>query len=235
MIKSRPIKYILTDIEGTTTSIAFVHDVLFPYFIKNFETFATTYRDKVKEIFEETKNKLSPSQSVDLNLNTLIQHFLRSAKLDLKETALKNLQGIVWKAGYESGELKSHVYDDVPEVLKFWNKKNIKLSVYSSGSVAAQKLLFAHTTFGDLTPHFSNYFDTSIGAKREVESYKKIRETLNLKTEEILFLSDIEQELDAAQSAGFQTIQLVREGTVPSTKHKTAKNFKELLDLSYEF
>ena len=121
------------------------------------------------------------------------------------------------------------------DILKFWKEKNIKLGVYSSGSVAAQKLLFAHTTFGDLTPRFSNYFDTSIGAKREVESYKKIRETLNLNTEKILFLSDVEQELDAAQSAGFQTIQLVREGTVPSTKHKTAKNFKELLDLSYEF
>ena len=150
------------------------------------------------------------NQIIDRNANHLYTN-----SLNYKEYSQLNLP--------ETGEA----------VLKFWKEKNIKLGVYSSGSVAAQKLLFAHTTFGDLTPHFSNYFDTTIGAKREVESYKKIQETLNLNAEEILFLSDIEQELDAAQSAGFQTIQLVRKGTVPSTKHKTAKNFKELLDLSY--
>lgn len=223
------IKYILTDIEGTTTSIAFVHDVLFPYFIKNFESFALKHPHKVKEIFEETKNRLLLTESTELTFDEMTQHFIRSAKLDLKETALKNLQGIVWEAGYKSGEIKSHVYDDVPDVLKFWKEKNILLGVYSSGSVTAQKLLFAHTAFGDLTTNFSNYFDTRIGAKREAESYKKIREVLNLNTDEILFLSDVEQELNAAQITGFQTVQLIREQTIASEKHKTAKNFKDLL------
>ncbi len=223
------IKYILTDIEGTTTSIAFVHDVLFPYFIKNCESFALKHPDKVKEIFEETKNRLHLSEGTELTFDEITQHFIRSAKIDLKETALKNLQGIVWEAGYKSGEIKSHVYDDVPDVLKFWKEKNIQLGVYSSGSVTAQKLLFAHTTFGDLTPHFSHYFDTRIGAKREAESYKKIRDVLNLNTDEILFLSDIEQELNAAQISGFQTVQLIREQTIASEKHRTAKNFKDLL------
>ena len=227
------IKYILTDIEGTTTSVAFVHDVLFPYFINNFKSFAETHPEKVKEIFEETKNKLLLSEDIEITSDGLIEHFIRSAKLDLKETALKNLQGIVWETGYKSGLIKSHVYADVPDVLKFWKTENIQLGVFSSGSVAAQILLLSHTPFGDLTPNFSNYFDTTIGAKRDVESYKKIRETLILNAEEILFLSDIEQELDAAQNAGFQTVQLVREEAVASKKHKTAKDFNAI-DMSNE-
>ncbi len=219
------IKYILTDIEGTITSIAFVHDVLFPYFINNFETFAKANEDKVSVIFGEKRQKIFQQLGIDLNFGDLIQDFLISVKRDLKETSLKNLQGLVWKEAYESGKIKSHVYNDVPDVLKFWKEKGLELSVYSSGSVEAQKLLFAHTEFGDLTPFFTHYFDTNVGAKREVKSYTNIQTVLNVPANEILFLSDIEQELDAAQMAGFQTIQLVREGTISSAKHKTAKDF----------
>ena len=227
------IKYILTDIEGTTTSIAFVNDVLFPYFINNFETFAKTNEDKVAVIFGEKRQKIFQQLGIDLNFGDLIQDFLISAERDLKETSLKNLQGIVWKEAYESGKIKSHVYNDVPDVLRFWKVKGIELGVYSSGSVEAQKLLFAHTKFGDLTPFFTHYFDTNMGSKRETKSYVNIQKAIYLDGTEILFLSDIEQELDAAQMAGFQTIQLVREGTIASTKHKTAKDFNEVNSIAF--
>ena len=225
------IKYILTDIEGTTTSIEFVHDVLFPYFIKNFETFAKNHNKKINETLQNIRYLAEAENGKTINNSDIIEVVIEWARKDKKDTNLKILQGIVWREGYKSGTIKSHVYNDVPDVLKFWKAKGMELGVYSSGSVEAQKLLFAHTELGDLTPCFSHYFDTKVGAKREVKSYSNIQNVLNIPTNDILFLSDTEQELDAAQMAGFQTIQLVREGTISGTKHNTAKDFNDVATL----
>ena len=148
---------------------------------------------------------------------------------DRKATPLKSLQGMIWRRGYESGELKGHVYDDTPGYLKRWHDKGLKLYVYSSGSVEAQKLIFGHTAHGDLTPLFSGYFDTRIGGKREPASYKKILLDTGLNGSDMLFLSDVGEELDAARAAGMKTCQLIRDAKArPLITHPQAKDFSEV-------
>jgi enolase-phosphatase E1 len=132
---------------------------------------------------------------------------------DKKITPLKTLQGILWADGYESGEIKGHVYEDVLPAMKNWKALGLDLGVFSSGSIAAQKLIFGYSEQGDLRPYFSAYFDTTTGSKRETETYQKIAQIIDVKPEHILFLSDIREELECAQKAGYQTIQLVRTGT----------------------
>jgi enolase-phosphatase E1 len=209
------VKYILTDIEGTTTSVKFVYDVLFPYFRSHIgELKELMTQDEVQKAFRQTvelavsleNKKLS---SVDDIINTLY----RWSEEDRKITPLKTVQGILWEKGYESGEIKGHVYEDVAPALKNWHEQGLGLGVFSSGSIAAQKLIFGFSEAGDLTRFFSDYFDTTTGGKREIETYPKIADALNHKPSEILFLSDIVEELEAAEAAGFQTVQLVRPGT----------------------
>jgi enolase-phosphatase E1 len=118
---------------------------------------------------------------------------------------------LIWEAGYQQGDFKGHIYPDAVENLKKWKAKGLDLYVYSSGSVQAQKLLFAHTDYGDLTPLFSGYFDTLIGGKKEPQSYSNIAKNIDIPPEHLLFLSDIKEELDAAKTAGYQTTWLVRE------------------------
>jgi enolase-phosphatase E1 len=148
---------------------------------------------------------------------------------DRKATPLKALQGMIWRQGYESGELKGHVYDDTPSFLRRWHDRGLKLYVYSSGSVEAQKLIFGHTAHGDLTPLFSGYFDTRVGAKREAASYKAILRETALSGPVVLFRSDIAEELDAARAAGMKTCQLLRDDKArPATAHPQAKSFAEV-------
>jgi len=131
---------------------------------------------------------------------------------DRKATPLKALQGMVWEQGYQAGELKGHVYPDAVEALKRWHQDGFKLFVYSSGSIQAQKLIFGCSQAGDLSPLFSGYFDTTSGPKREAKSYERITQAIGLDASQILFLSDIVEELDAARSAGMATCGLAREG-----------------------
>ena len=200
------IQYVLTDIEGTTTSISFVYDVLFPYF-----------RKEIPKII---------SMQEDPEIITIIEDTKSIAKImDKKElTSLKTLQGILWKNGYVSGELKGNVFPDVAPALKKWKSEGCKIGVFSSGSVAAQKLIFGYSESGDLTPLFSHYFDTNTGGKRDVETYKKIASLIEIQPKQILFLSDIVEELEAAKKADYQTIQLVRPGTI-SNWNTTALSF----------
>ena len=130
---------------------------------------------------------------------------------DRKITPLKTLQGVLWDTGYRNGSLKGHVYADVPQRLKTWKESGLQLAVFSSGSVPAQKLIFGFSVAGDLTPYFSAYFDTKTGGKRETATYTKIAESMQVAPNEILFLSDIKEELEAAKESGLQTIQLLRE------------------------
>ena len=224
---SKP-QYILTDIEGTTTSVSFVYDVLFPYFRENIEKVKDlTHLPEVVEVFKQTK-EIAKNEGVDLISNEDIINQLTTWSLeDKKITPLKTLQGILWKEAYESGLIKGHVYPDVANALALWKKNNIELGVFSSGSVAAQKLIFGFSESGDLTPYFSNYFDTNTGGKRDTETYSKIASLIGKKPSDILFLSDIVEELEAADKAGFQTIQLVRPGTIANWP-RTATSFSDI-------
>ena len=204
---------IITDIEGTTTPIAFVHRVLFPYARERMAAFVASHHPALADV---------PAPK----LETLLGWMDRDEKI----TALKTIQGILWNEGYRAGALTAEIYEDVPPALRRWARARLRLFVYSSGSVAAQKLLFGHTPQGDLTPLFQAYFDTQAGAKRETASYERIAKGIGLPGGEFLFLSDVEAELDAAAEAGLQTCQLVRaqDNTVASTRHATAADFAEV-------
>ncbi|HLU86111.1 MAG TPA: acireductone synthase [Taishania sp.] len=223
------VKYILTDIEGATSSIKFVTETLFPYFNERINSLLEmTSNPEVAQAFEQVKQIVLDEDGRILDSNEAIVEQLKQWSLaDRKITPLKTLQGIIWDAGYKTGEIKGHVYNDVAPMLQNWNAKNIKAGVFSSGSVAAQKLIFGYSEAGDLTPHFSHYFDTTTGGKREWKTYELIAQTLQLPSENILFLSDIVAELEAAKQAGFQTIQLVREGNTANWD-KTASSFEEV-------
>lgn len=220
-------KAILTDIEGTTSSIDFVHQTLFPYARAHLRKFlkAHAHEPSVRRELAEVAHAEGHELGVDAAADVLEKWIAE----DRKATPLKTLQGMVWRQGYESGELKGHVYDDAPAFLRRWHDRGLKLYVYSSGSVEAQRLIFGHTAHGDLTPLFSGYFDTRVGGKREVQSYRTILRDTGLSGADMLFLSDIAEELDAARQAGLKTCQLLRdEKTRPAPGHPHAHNFSEV-------
>lgn len=221
------IKAIVTDIEGTTSSISFVHDVLFPYARARMGEFVRKHAEDPQVAAQLTEvRKLSNS---DLDREGVIQQLLRWIDEDKKVTPLKALQGLIWEQGYQDGDFHGHIYDDVYAKLQQWHAEGIALYVYSSGSVHAQKLLFGHTRYGDLTPLFNGYFDTRIGAKAEESSYHHIVNELGLPPEQILFLSDVKAELDAAKAAGLQTCWLVRAVTPdPSASHRQVADFNAI-------
>lgn len=200
---------IVTDIEGTTTAISFVKDVLFPYARKHLPAFVETHGD-TPDVQHWLHEAAREADIIQASRNEIIDLLIRWIDADRKSTALKALQGMIWKEGYESGAYRSHVYPDVTPQLRRWHAAGIKLYAYSSGSVAAQKLLFKYTDAGDLTPLFTDYFDTETGPKREWRSYERIAETIDAPATQILFLSDITEELDAAAQAGLRTMQLCR-------------------------
>lgn len=204
------IKAVVTDIEGTTTSISFVADVLFPYARERIAQFVIEHArdpDVAAEI-DAVRKQINES---DASLERVGQVLVSWIDQDLKITPLKTLQGIIWRVGYEDGSLKGHLYPEVAQRLRAWKAAGVQLNVYSSGSEAAQKLLFGYSEAGDITPLFDHFFDTRIGGKREAASYEHIKQALNLPGEQILFLSDIVQELDAAAAAGVKTIALDRQ------------------------
>lgn len=223
------IKYILTDIEGTTSSVSFVYEVLFPYFREHIQDLPKlSLINEVKQAFSEVIEIVEQEEQKHITTTEEVLDYLRLwSDQDRKITPLKNLQGLIWKSAYESGDIKGHVYDDVPTALNQWRANGLKLGVFSSGSIAAQKLLFRFSEFGDLTAHFSNHFDTTTGSKKETETYTSIATFLGLDPNEILFLSDIADELKAADQAGFQTLQLLRPGTEAAWPH-TVHNFIEI-------
>lgn len=218
------------DVEGTTTSISFVHEVLFPYSAGRLKAYVEKHLSdpNIQEVLLKTQNTVREEEDVSLNREALVLKLLEWIRQDRKHNALKKLQGLIWHEGYASGEIKGHVYEDVPAVLKKWKDAGHELAIYSSGSVEAQRSLFGHSTYGDLNPLFSNNFDTAVGGKREAQSYKNILEVLNQNAENVLFLSDITEELDAAKAAGMQTIQLVRGTPVVGSSHQQVKTFQEI-------
>ena len=232
------VKLILTDIEGTTSSISFVKDVLFPYAADHLPAF-------VKENINDEKVQTALQQTAELaaedgenisadNTDALIARLLQWISEDRKATPLKTLQGLIWKTGYENGDYQAHMYPDATEYLKKWHDSGLPLYVYSSGSVKAQELFFGYSQDGNLLPLFKGHFDTLMGGKRETQSYLNILAELQkthagLNAADVLFLSDIEEELDAAKEAGMQTVWLLRDSDIPAgAEHKAVKSFAEI-------
>lgn len=203
------IRAIVTDIEGTTSSISFVKDVLFPYARKRLPAFIETHGD-LPEVQHWLHEAAKEAGLIEASRQEVIELLLRWIDEDRKSTALKALQGMIWKEGYEAGDYRAHVYPEVASRLHAWRADGLHLYVYSSGSVPAQKLFFRYSDAGDLTPMFAGYFDTETGPKREQASYEKIAAAIGERPEHVLFLSDIPEELDAARAAGLQTGWLVR-------------------------
>ena len=205
------IKAILTDIEGTTSAVSFVFDVLFPYAAKHLPDFVRQNASRA-DVAEQLDAVRRDSNEPLADVERVVEILLSWIAEDRKATPLKALQGMVWAQGYQAGQLKGHVYPDAVEALQRWHAAGFQLFVYSSGSIQAQKLIFGCSEAGDLTPLFNGYFDTTSGPKREAQSYRHIQQAIGVDAGEILFLSDIVEELDAAQSAGLKTCGLAREG-----------------------
>lgn len=219
------IRAIVTDIEGTTSSIAFVKDVLFPFAREQLPAFVETHADD-RQVQHWLHEAAKEAGYIEASRTEVIDLLRRWIDQDRKTTPLKALQGMIWRVGYESGAYRAHVYPEVPARLRKWKARGLKLYVYSSGSVAAQKLFFAHSEAGDLTPLFDGYFDTEIGGKRERGSYLRIAEAIGQAPQHILFLSDIEAELDAARGAGLQTMKICRPPDVcTGERHRCVADF----------
>jgi len=226
------VSYVLNDIEGTTSDIAFVRDILFPYAAEHLPQFVRAHQ-MLPEVREQLDAVAQESGASAQDIERLIEALLGWIKEDRKITSLKALQGQVWRYGYREGHFKGHLYEDAYQGLKHWFESGIYLGVYSSGSVEAQKLLFGHTEYGDLTMLFGDHFDTRVGHKRESSSYMAISHTLIERgrvsvPQDILFLSDVVAELDAAQASGMHTCELRRDGIPGSGHHHSVTSFEEL-------
>ena len=213
---------VLTDIEGTTSSIAFVKDVLFPYARRELPRFVREHGHdpEVRRWLDAVAAENGGICSDDVIVETL-QGWIDE---DRKHTALKALQGMLWRQGYERGDFRGHIYADAAEALRNWHAQGHRLAVFSSGSVGAQKLLFGHTEAGDLAPLFTAYFDTEIGHKRDADSYRLIADALDRRPADIVFLSDVVEELNAAREAGMQTVLLDRREDYPQPRGTEACN-----------
>lgn len=224
---------VLTDIEGTTTPLSFVLDVLFPYARRRLDAACASgeprFAEALRLLREEHGKEKEPVPAFGSGGNIApYAHWLMDR--DRKSTGLKMLQGILWEDGYRAGELRSQVWPDVAGALRAWKGDGIRVRIFSSGSVLAQKLLFGHSDQGDLLPYFEGFHDTTTGPKQDPAAYAAIAESFGLPPGEILFLSDVTAELDAARAAGFQTGLLLRPGNKPAEPngHPTCKSFTEL-------
>lgn len=237
------IRGIVLDIEGTTTPIAFVHDVLFSYARTHVNDYlakhaeADDVRKDIELLREEHAGDVRngkqppPLSTSPTDLDSVVDYVNWLIDLDRKSTGLKSLQGKIWHEGYADGRLRSQVFPDVAPALARWRVTGLTISIFSSGSVLAQQLLFAHTEAGDLTSFISNYFDTSVGRKGEAESYRRIAETIGLSPGEVLFVSDVVSELSAASEAGMKTVLSIRPGNQPqesAAQYEAIESFDEL-------
>lgn len=223
------IRVVLTDIEGTTSSISFVHEVLFPYASDHIAGFVREGHSENPAIAAELDQVAERSGTPRDDLEGLISVLQQWIAEDKKETSLKALQGMLWEQGYQQGAFKGHVYPDAAEYLRFWHDRGLRLYVYSSGSVKAQKLIFGFSNEGDLTPFFSGYFDTNVGGKKEPQAYRTILGELGVEPATVLFLSDVEAELVAAEACGLKTCWLIREGQLPPQSGRPmARDFREV-------
>ncbi len=222
---------VLTDIEGTTTPLSFVLDVLFPYARRRLDAACASGEARFSEALQRLRQEHGEEKEPvpDFGDGAPYAHWLMDR--DRKSTGLKMLQGILWEDGYRTGELEGQVWPDVADALKRWKNDGIRTRIFSSGSVLAQKLLFGHSDQGDLLPYFEGFHDTTTGPKQEPASYAAIAASFGLPPGEILFLSDVTGELDAARAAGLRTGLLLRPGNKPAEAngHPVYRSFAELV------
>ena len=220
-------KVVLLDIEGTTSAIDFVHTTMFDYARNNLEgfldsSFETKETIDALEVFAQNENCptlavfLEGTSSKSEKITRIVTLAIQRMKEDSKATGLKALQGLVWRTGFNNGELKGHIYEDVPTAFHRWKSSNLTIAIYSSGSILAQKIYFANTTAGNLGTLITHHFDTTSGPKRTSSSYENIANNLCTDASEIIFLSDVTEELDAAKTAGMGTGLLIRPGNKPA-------------------
>lgn len=227
------LRAILLDIEGTTTPIAFVHDVLFSYARDHVREFlaANPAAEDIALLREEHGADVSDAPPLTDANESVAAYVEWLISIDRKSTGLKSLQGKIWRQGYQDGSLKSQVFADVAPAFARWRDRGLKISIFSSGSILAQQLLFAHTEVGDLTPLIDSYFDTTVGKKGDAESYRKIAEMMGVLPQDILFVSDVVAELDAANEAGMKTILSIRPGNAidqDSNNYPSIKTFNSI-------
>jgi enolase-phosphatase E1 len=221
-LRARGVEAVVLDIEGTTTPLSFVHDVLFPYARAHLEAFVAdpAHDDVVTDVSARLEHEHAAevdltapawhASTAEARRSSVIAYAVFLMACDRKSPALKTLQGHIWAEGYRRGALRGVVYDDVPPALERWHSAGITLAIYSSGSVQAQQLIFSTTAAGDLTKYFSHYFDTAVGPKRSPDSYTHIATALGIAPSRILFVSDLAEELAAARLAGLQVVIAVR-------------------------
>jgi len=214
------VRAVVTDIEGTTSSIAFVKDVLFPYARERLVDFIARSPEQAAPILDEVRQlEGNPSLTPD-EITSLLQQWIDK---DRKIAPLKTLQGMIWADGYQSGEIVGHIYPDAANALRAWRQSGLPIYIYSSGSIEAQRLIYGHTAEGDLTPLLSGYFDTRIGGKLEAMSYIRIAESIGVKPSDLLFLSDHTGEIAAATAAGWQAQLIDRDNAAPTSIDSFAK------------
>ena len=228
---------IVLDVEGTTSSISFVYDVLFAFARKHVADFLV--QNRLDPVVQAAAVSLAAETgAADATLadpegtTRLALAAIDLMNRDVKSTPLKTLQGLIWRSGFESGELVSHVFDDVPETLAQWADSGLDVRIYSSGSIDAQKLFFSHTGAGNLTPHLRGHYDTTTGPKREAASYRAIAADMEMEPSEILFVSDVGEELDAARQAGMATVLAIRPGNREPggfLEHESLVSFTEIV------
>ncbi len=229
---------VLLDIEGTTSPIAFVYEVLFPYAEERLHDFVVErfeepeMRETIAKLFEEYQHEqdAAPAWFSKEDMEGAASYLQWLMEKDRKSTALKTIQGRIWQQGFESGELKAEFFDDVHPALARWNETGVGVYIFSSGSVLAQRLLFQHSQNGDLSPLIQGHFDTETGPKRQLSSYLKIAEAIGVEPGEILFLSDVSEELMAAHEAGMDVRLVIRPGNKPTDSRgfNTVSEFSDL-------
>ncbi|WP_404341923.1 acireductone synthase [Pseudoalteromonas mariniglutinosa] len=220
------IKAIITDIEGTITRISFVKDVLFPYAAKQLPEFISAHQQQ-PAVAEQLAAVKAFIDQPNADLDTVINTLLAWISDDKKITPLKQLQGLIWQTGYENGDFTGHIYPDAYQFLQHQQQAGQQLYVYSSGSVKAQELIFQYSDFGDIRSLFKDYFDTKVGAKQTPSAYANIISQLPFNADEVLFLSDVVAELDAAKSVGLKTLHLIRDGQTSSPAHPYINDFSQ--------
>lgn len=235
------VRGILLDIEGTTSSISFVYDEMFPFVRKNLTAFLDKNWNEsevqsclpllANDVGVDVESWLSAESSVEDQKSKVAQAVIELMDGDVKATGLKQLQGLIWKDGFHSGQLVSHLFEDVAPAIKAWNEAGIDVRIYSSGSISAQKLFFGHSVAGNLLDQLKGHYDTTTGPKQERESYQKIAEDFSVEPEEILFVSDVVEELIAASQAGMQATLSLRPGNKPqgdSHRFPTIRSFYQI-------
>jgi enolase-phosphatase E1 len=239
------IRAVLLDIEGTTTPISFVHDVLFSFARSHLKNYLSENLDSAEVVADidslreehasDGERGLNPPPLVEGHhvaaLESLVDYLNWLIDRDRKSPALKSLQGKIWREGYLDGSLNAELFADVRPALERWHEAGVMICIFSSGSRLAQELLFAHTNTGGLTRFISQYFDTKVGKKTDATSYRKIANELKLQPDTILFISDVVVELDAAKNVGMKTLLCVRPGNAPqpsNSSHDRIESFERL-------